>query len=54
VFFLVGKSADLFGLHDTILTNGVLMIVLTSILLTIPMLNRLKVTVPAPLHPVRH
>lgn len=47
--FLVGKSADLFGLHYTILTNGVVMIVLTFSLVMIPMLNRLKVTVSAPM-----
>ena len=47
--FLVGKSADLFGLHETIFTNGISMIVLTSTLLMIPMLNRLKMTVSAPL-----
>jgi len=47
--FLVGKSADLFGLHDAILTNGILMIVFPSILLMIPLLRRLKVTVSVPL-----
>ncbi len=47
--FLVGKSADLFGLHYTILTNGVVMIVLTFSLVMIPMLHRLKVTVSAPM-----
>lgn len=47
--FLVGKSADLFGLHVAILTNGILMIVLPSILLMIPILRRLKATVSVPL-----
>jgi hypothetical protein len=46
--FIVGKSADLFSLHDAILTNGILMILLSSGLLMIPILRRLKVSVSAP------
>jgi MFS family permease len=47
--FLVGKSADLFSLHDAILTNGILMILLPSCLLMVPILRRLTWRVSAPL-----
>jgi len=47
--YLVGKAADLFGLHATLLTNGTLMILLTSVLLMFPILHRLKVSMSSPL-----
>lgn len=46
--YLVGRSADLFGLHATILVNGLAMILLSASLLMIPMLHRLKTPVSAP------
>jgi MFS family permease len=46
--FLMGRSADFFGLHATILTDGVSMILLTTALLMIPMLHKLKAPISAP------
>ena len=46
--YLVGRSADLFGLHATILVNGLAMIGLSASLLMIPMLHRLKTPVSEP------
>ncbi|HEY4061724.1 MAG TPA: MFS transporter [Puia sp.] len=40
--FLVGRGADRFGLHLMILVNGVLMVVLPVLLLTIPRLRRVR------------
>jgi hypothetical protein len=40
--WLVGVSADKFGIHTVMLVNGTLMIILTSILLTLPSLMKLK------------
>jgi MFS family permease len=40
--WLVGVSADKFGIHPVMLVNGTLMIILTSILLTLPSLIKLK------------
>jgi MFS family permease len=41
--WLVGVSADKFGIHTVMLVNGSLMIILTFILLTLPSLSKLKV-----------
>ncbi len=46
--YLVGRSADFFGIHATLLTNGVAMIVLTGALLTIPLLHRVKTPISMP------
>ncbi len=46
--FLLGRSADLFGLHATIFTDGVSMILLTTGLLMIPKLHKLKVPISTP------
>jgi hypothetical protein len=40
--WLVGISADKFGIHAVMLVNGSLMILLTSTLLTLPSLIKLK------------
>jgi MFS family permease len=40
--WVVGVSADKFGIHTVMLVNGSLMIILTSILLTLPSLIKLK------------
>jgi MFS family permease len=46
--FLMGRSADHFGLHATILTDGFSMILLTTALLMIPMLHKLKAPISTP------
>jgi MFS family permease len=46
--YLVGRAADLYGLHATILVNGLVMVVLAASLLMIPLLHRLKTPVSAP------
>jgi MFS family permease len=46
--FLMGRSADRFGLHATILTNGVSMILLTTGLLMIPKLHKLEAPISTP------
>ena len=40
--WLVGISADKFGIHTVMLVNGSLMIILTSLLLTLPPLMKIK------------
>jgi hypothetical protein len=39
--WLVGMAADHFGIHTTMAINGSLMIILTTILLSFPSLNKL-------------
>jgi hypothetical protein len=39
----VGVSADKFGIHTVMLVNGSLMVILTSILLTLPSLFKIKI-----------
>ncbi len=46
--YLVGRAADLYGLHATILVNGLVMVVLSASLLMIPMLHRLKTPISTP------
>ncbi len=46
--FLMGKSADVLGIHATLLTCGASMILLTTGLLTIPLLRQLKMSVSMP------
>lgn len=40
--YLVGRGADRFGLHTTILVNGCLMILLPALMLTIPRLHMVR------------
>jgi MFS family permease len=40
--YLVGRGADRFGLHVMILVNGLLMVILPALMLTIPRLRQLK------------
>jgi MFS family permease len=46
--YLVGRSADRFGLHATLLTNGTAMILLTGSLLMIPLLHKVKAPISVP------
>ena len=46
--WVVGVSADKFGIHTVMLVNGSLMIILTSILLTLPSLIKLKIEIAEP------
>jgi MFS family permease len=46
--WLVGISADKFGIHTVMLLNGSLMIILTSALLTLPFLMKQKIELPKP------
>jgi hypothetical protein len=39
--WLVGMAADHFGIHTTMAINGSLMIILTTLLLSLPSLNKL-------------
>jgi MFS family permease len=46
--YLVGRAADLYGLHTTIFVNGLVMVLLSASMLMIPLLHRLKTPVSAP------
>jgi MFS family permease len=46
--FLVGKSADLFGISRMMWINGTLMVLLTSLLLVIPRLYNIKSSIKIP------
>ncbi len=46
--WLVGVSADKFGIHTVMLVNGSMMIILTSSLLTLPSLIKLKIEIAEP------
>src|ERR1700733_651160 len=46
--WLVGISADKFGIHTVMLMNGSLMIILTSALLALPYLMKHKIEFPKP------
>ena len=46
--YLVGRAADLYGLHATILVNGLVMVALSASLIMIPMLHRLKTPISTP------
>jgi len=46
--WVVGVSADKFGIHTVMLVNGSLMIILTSILLTLPSLIKIKTEITEP------
>ena len=50
--YLVGWGADVFGINDMMKINGILMIVLTTLLLALPVLRRLtaKVEIPVARH----
>lgn len=50
--YLVGWGADVFGINDMMRINGILMIVLTTLLLALPVLRRLtaKVEIPVARH----
>ena len=52
--WLVGVSADKFGIHTVMLVNGTLMIILTSILLTLPSLIKLKKDRAEPIGETHH
>jgi hypothetical protein len=46
--FIVGRSADIIGINKMMLINGASMVLLTSMLLGIPALFRLKATIELP------
>jgi MFS family permease len=46
--FLVGKGADLIGISSMMLINGIIMVILPALLLTLPRLYTLKATVRIP------
>jgi predicted MFS family arabinose efflux permease len=46
--WIVGVSADKFGIHTVMLVNGSLMIILTSAVLTLPSLIKLKIDIAEP------
>lgn len=46
--FLVGKSADLIGISKMMRINGVFMIVLSTLLLAVPRIYKLKTSISIP------
>ncbi|HTS44331.1 MAG TPA: MFS transporter [Puia sp.] len=49
--YLVGKSADRIGVSRMMLINGTVMVVLSTILLAVPSLNRIRTKAEVPVHP---